>query len=158
MNTANQVHHLKKLSKQLVAAAEKRAGLKAELSSLEASGRAGEPTRRRARLERQVQRLSRKINNLIAAITEPAARRVERWAGVMPVTLLVESDGRTYEQPASTVDLSQRGLRIRTTAALSQGQALEVTRGGKRVGLCRVVWVSPGGFERPSEVGLEILY
>lgn len=73
------------------------------------------------------------------------------------MTLLVESDGKKYEQIASTVDLSKRGLRIRTTAALSQGQILDVICKRWHLGHCRVVWVAPAGFDRPSEVGLEIL-
>lgn len=93
----------------------------------------------------------------MAAIAAPPPRRVERWAGMVPVTLLVDAHGNKFKQIASTVDLSQRGLRIRTSAALRQGQLLEVFWHEGRLGKCRVAWVTPGGLDRPSEVGLEIL-
>ena len=148
---------LRKIVKQLVQAAEKRGELKAALArSTKSTTSRSSP--KGAKLDQELERLSKKIFDLEAAIAEPSPRRTERWNGVMPVTLIVDAQGMKFEQPASTVDLSERGMRIRTTATLSQGQMLEVYCWGKRVGCCRVVWLSPGGTDRPGEVGLEILY
>ena len=158
MNSTDNSNDLLKLSKQLVTAAEQRGELKAEFSHLARLGKTNRSAAKRAKLEQQMQRLSQKIDGLLAAVAEPLPRRAERWAGVMPVSLLVERGGRKFEQIASTVDLSDLGMRIRTTTALSQGQTLEVFCWGKRVGCCRVVWVSAAGSDRPGEVGLQILY
>ena len=75
----------------------------------------------------------------------------------MPITFVVENRGRKYEYIASTVDHSNKGLRIRTATALSPGQTLDVYSCGGRLGHCRVVWVAPAGSTRLGEVGLEIL-
>lgn len=157
MNEPATADHLRKLSKQLVTAAEKRAELKAELADLKRAAKSSQITAKQRKVQQQIQRLSRRLESLIAAIADPVPRRVERWAGVMPVTLVVESHGRKYEHIASTVDGSETGLRIRTNTALTPGQTLEIYSDGGHVGFCRVVWVSPAGSVRPCEVGLEIL-
>ena len=93
----------------------------------------------------------------MAEIAHPIPRKIERWTGVIPVTLRVEARGRKFEHIASTLDLSDRGLRILTTTSLVPGQTLEVFSDRSRIGNCRVVWVTGAGSDRPSEVGLEIL-
>jgi hypothetical protein len=153
----SQAAHVLELSQQLVTAAEKRAKLKLESATLPKTAKKGKPDKKRKSLNRRIDQLSRTIDDLIATIAAPPPRRVERWAGMVPVTLLVDADGKKYKQIASTVDLSQRGLRIRTTAALRQGQVLEVFWHEGHLGKCRVAWVAPGGLDLPTEVGLEIL-
>jgi hypothetical protein len=153
----DQASQLTQLCKQLVVAAEKRARLKLQSAALGKTGKKGKPSNKKSNLDRRIRQLTRTIADLTMSIAAPPPRRVERWAGMVPVTLLVDADGKKFKQIASTVDLSQRGLRIRTTAALQKGQLLEVFWHEGRLGECRVAWVTPGGLDRPSEVGLEIL-
>src|SRR3990170_2536187 len=84
MNEPATADHLRKLSKQLVTAAEKRAELKAELADLKRAAKSSQITAKQRKVQQQIQRLSRRIESLIAAIANPVPRRVERWAGVMP--------------------------------------------------------------------------
>jgi hypothetical protein len=153
----DQTNQLTQLCKQLVAAGEKRAKLKLESAALGKAAKKGKPGKKKASLDRRVAQLRETIEDLIATITASPPRRVERWSGMVPVTLLVDADGKKFRQIASTVDFSQRGLRIRTSAALRQGQLLEVFMHEGRLGECRVAWITPGGLDRPSEVGLEIV-
>ena len=157
MIESNQVTSLLKFSKQLVNLAEKRAVLKAELTGLKGSRKNSKTSARRAKLTRDIRQLSGKMEELYSDLARPTPRRVERWVGLMPITLLVETSGDKFEHRASTVDLSKRGLRIRTTASLTAGQTLDVYSPTGRLGHCRVVWVTGAGDERPGEVGLEIL-
>jgi len=157
MAEIDQASQLTQLCKQLVAAGEKRAKLKLESAALGKTGKKGKPGKKKANLERRISQLTRTIEDLMMSIAAPPPRRVERWAGMVPVTLLVDADGKKYKQIASTVDFSQRGLRVRTTAALHQGQLLEVFWHEGRLGKCRVAWVAPGGLDLPTEVGLEIV-
>ncbi len=152
-----QASELTQLCKQLVAAGEKRAKLKLESALLGKTGKKGKPGKKKANLERSISQQTQTIEDLITTITASPPRRVERWSGMVPVTLLVDADGKKHKQIASTVDFSQRGLRVRTAAALRQGQVLEVFWHEGHLGKCRVAWVAPGGLDRPSEVGLEIL-
>jgi septal ring factor EnvC (AmiA/AmiB activator) len=149
--------HLQLLSRQLVEAAEKRAGLKAEFAALKKGRKTNRTEDKRKQLKQEIQQLSRSIEELVAEIAQPIPRKIERWTGVIPVTLRVESRGRRYEHLASTLDLSDRGLRILTTTALIPGQTLDVYSKRSRIGNCRVVWVTGAGSDRPSVVGLEIL-
>ncbi len=157
MNGNEYAERLQELSRQLVDAAEKRAVLKAELAAAKKSRKTIRTDEKRKKLKLEVQRLSRQIEEIMAEIAQPFPRKIERWTGVTPVTLRVESRGRKYEHLASTLDLSDRGLRILTTTALTPGQTLEVYSDRARIGNCRVVWVTGAGSDRPSEVGLEIL-
>ena len=157
MAGTDQASGLTQLCKQLVAAGEKRAQLKLESAAIRKAGKKGKTGGKNESLIRRISQLTLTIEDLITTITASPPRRVERWAGMVPVTLLVDADGKKYKQIASTVDFSQRGLRVRTTAALHQGQVLEVFWHEGRLGKCRVAWVTPGGLDRPSEVGLEIL-
>ena len=153
----DQTNQLTQLCKQLVAAGEKRAKLKLEVAALGKTGKKGKPGKKQTSLDRRIAQLTQTIEDLTASIVAPPPRRVERWSGMVPVTLLVDADGKKFKQIASTVDFSQRGLRIRTSAALRQGQLLEVFWHEGRLGECRVAWITPGGLDRPSEVGLEIV-
>jgi len=77
----------------------------------------------------------------------------------LPVTLRVGRRGGLVAH-ASTVDLSERGLRLRADFALRPGQAVEamVNEGMGGPGTYRVVWVSESeaGYSG-YEVGLELL-
>ena len=157
MSGQEYAEHLQELSRQLVDAAEKRAVLKVELAAFKKSRKTLRTDEKRKKLKLEVQRLSRQIEEIMAEIAQPTPRKMERWTGVIPVTLRVESRGRRYEHLASTLDLSDHGLRILTNAALVPGQTLEIFSDRARIGNCRVVWVTGAGSDRPSEVGLEIL-
>ncbi len=89
----------------------------------------------------------------------PIPRRSERISVTIPVTLLVASEIERTENSVWTVDLSQIGARVRTSAALKPGQTVEfVPHEGRRYVLrSRVVWIKPGGPDREAEVGLEFL-
>jgi hypothetical protein len=157
MNGNEYADHLQELSRKLVDAAEKRAVLKADLAGLKKGRKTGPSGEKQKQLKQEIQKLSQSIEALVAEIAQPIPRKIERWTGVIPVTLRVESRGRRYEHIASTLDLSDHGLRILTTTALVPGQTLEVYSDRSRIGNCRVVWVTGAGSDRPSEVGLEIL-
>ena len=157
MNGNEYSEHLQDLSRQLVEAAEKRAVLRVELAVLKKGRKTNRIDVKRKRVKVEVQRLSRTIEEIMAEIAQPIPRKIERLTGVIPVTLRVVSKGRKYEHLASTLDLSDHGLRILTTTSLTLGQTLEVYSNRSRIGNCRVVWVTGAGSDRPSEVGLEIL-
>ena len=157
MNGQEYAEHLQELSRQLVDAAEKRAMLKVELAAVKRGRKTVRADENRKKLKLEVQRLSRQIEEIMAEIAQPTPRKMERWTGVIPVTLRVESRGRKYEHIASTLDLSDHGLRILTNTSLVPGQTLEIYSDRARIGNCRVVWVTGAGSDRPSEVGLEIL-
>ncbi|MFB3921280.1 MAG: PilZ domain-containing protein [Terriglobia bacterium] len=157
MNGIEYAEHLHQLSRQLVDVAEKRAALKADLAAVKKGRKSVLADERRKKLKAEVQRLSKQIEEIMAEIAHPIPRKIQRLTGVIPVTLRMETHGRKYEHLASTLDLSDRGLRILTTTSLVPGQTLEVFSDRSRIGNCRVVWVMGAGSDRPSEVGLEIL-
>lgn len=156
MSGIDHASHLEGLSKDLVVAAEKRATLKAQVAAFRKSRATAKISDQQKKIKREIQVLSQRIDDLIKQIAQPPPR-MERWTGVIPVTLRVESKGRKYEHVASTLDISDRGLRILTTTSLTPGQTLEVFSNRSLLGNCRVVWVVGAGSDRPSEVGLEIL-
>jgi len=150
--------HLQEVARELVEVAEKRAAVKADSAALRKARKSESIQARQKRLKKQLQELTGRIDALVERIGQPPPRRIERWSGVIPVTLHVESKGRKFDHPASTLDISDCGLRIVTTTSLIPGQTLEVYSNRSRLGNCRVVWVTGGGTDRPSEVGLEILH
>lgn len=157
MKGLDHASHLKSLAQELITLAEKRAALKGELAAAK-KGRKGESRNPQQRsLRKQIGDLAGRLDALVDEIGQPPPRQIERLSGVFPVTLQVESKGRKFEHPASTLDMSDRGLRIVTTTSLSPGQTLDVFSSRALLGRCRVVWVTGGGTDRPSEVGLEIL-
>ena len=87
------------------------------------------------------------------------SRGEERKNIELPVALRVGSRGGLVAQ-ASTVDLSQRGLRLRANFPLRMGQGIEaiVDEGTGGARSYRVVWVSESGAGYSGyEVGLELL-
>ncbi len=87
------------------------------------------------------------------------ARQNERINVRIPVSLLIESAGSKVLHEASTVDLSQRGMRVRISIPLWPGQNIEVIPDdgfGKPVP-GRVVWAHPSDYGRDGQAGLEFL-
>lgn len=158
MKGLDHASHLKLLAQELINLAEKRAALKAELAVAKKARKGATAVSRQKALAKQIKNLSPAIDGLLNEIGQPPPRRIERLSGILPVTLHVEARGRKFEHPASTLDMSDRGLRIVTTTSLIPGQTLEVFSSRALLGRCRVVWVTGGGTDRPSEVGLEILH
>ena len=92
------------------------------------------------------------------------SRRSERTARRFPVTLLAKSRGLEYTQPASTLDVSAHGFRVRTDEPMNPSRPIEPGQvvylygvENARLGYCRVVWVRTQKPEFPSEAGLELL-
>jgi hypothetical protein len=158
MKGLDHASYLKTLAGELVTISEERAAHKAELSALKKARKTTAGASRQKAVAKRIKELTQAIEELVNDIGQPPPRGIERFSGVLPVTLHVESRGRKFEHPASTLDMSDRGLRIVTTTSLSAGQTLEVFSSRALLGRCRVVWVSGGGTDRPSEVGLEILH
>lgn len=88
-----------------------------------------------------------------------STRNHQRVPRTFPITLLLNSRTTGIEHPASTINMSESGLRIQTSAALDQGQTLDVLteNTGSRLAHCRVVWVQPQKSEPVYEAGLQIL-
>jgi hypothetical protein len=86
-------------------------------------------------------------------------RQFRRKTERIPITLLMKNQGLEFERSASTVDLSEQGLRVRTSADLSQGQIVYVmsSRGYSPFGYCRVVWVRETDHIRRNEAGLKLM-
>jgi hypothetical protein len=87
----------------------------------------------------------------------PIARRSERINASIPITLLVDADGKKTSHDAFTVDLSQLGVRIRSKIVLAPGQAVDVipNEGPRYAVPSRVIWVGQAGVD--SQAGLEFL-
>jgi hypothetical protein len=86
-------------------------------------------------------------------------RRSERKPVRIAVILLVESEGKRIESEASTLDLSQHGLRLQASVPLAQGQIVDVTtsEGPEYAVRGRVIWTGAVGSEHEGEVGFEFL-
>jgi hypothetical protein len=158
MKGLDHASQLRSLSQELIELAERRAGLKAEHAALKRARKGDSRSAQQRNLRKRIREISGRIAALVDAIAQPPPRRMERWSGVLPITLHVEARGRRFEHPASTLDMSDRGLRIVTATSLTPGQTLDVYSSRSLLGHCRVVWVTGAGTDRPSEVGLEILH
>ena len=90
---------------------------------------------------------------------QPERRRFERIPNRISVMLALKFEGWEFQQSACTVDLSSRGLRIRTEPPLNQGQVayLFSDAGVLHPRYCYVVWVRTEGSDPLCEVGLELL-
>lgn len=67
-------------------------------------------------------------------------RRSPRVAASIPVRLLLNGDNTKPGQSAHTVDLSDRGVRIRTHSTLSQGDVIRIDSWGATASPCRRAW------------------
>jgi hypothetical protein len=85
-------------------------------------------------------------------------RRAPRVPATIPVRLLLHGEDSTPGLSARTIDLSERGMRIRADFELSQGQIVRIASWGEsgQPMPCRVVWAqrTPGG---ESHAGMEYL-
>ena len=90
---------------------------------------------------------------------KPPRPRAERMNVQMPVTLRADSKTQSEEHVASTVDLSNNGVRVRANAGLLPGQAVTiVTNSGEpRTLPGRVVWVGSVGTRLEGQAGIEFL-
>jgi len=158
MKGLDHASYLRSLAQELIAITEKRTLLKSALAANKKERKNSAAVARQKELSKQITQLSKGIASLVDEIGQPPPRKLERLSGVIPVILHVEARGRKFEHPASTLDISDCGLRIVTTTSLIPGQTLDVFSSRALLGHCRVVWVTGGGTDRPSEVGLEILH
>ena len=85
--------------------------------------------------------------------------RSERIPARIPIRLVVVSDDFSVEREASTVDVSGRGVRVRTPLALLPGDTVGVISCGayRRAIPARVVWTQHAGTDQWSVAGLEYL-
>jgi hypothetical protein len=85
-------------------------------------------------------------------------RRSPRVPASIAVRLLLNGDSSQKGQSAHTVDLSDRGLRIRTSAAVTEGDVIRIDAWGDsgQPMPSRVVWVQQAG-SGESLAGLEFL-
>lgn len=88
-----------------------------------------------------------------------STRHNQRVPRTLPITLLLDFKDSEIEHAASTINMSERGLKIQTWVELTRGQTLEVLteNSGSRLAHCRVVWVHHQDANPPFEAGLEIL-
>lgn len=84
------------------------------------------------------------------------ARQSRRILVKLPVSLIVDTPGGWETHPASTVDLSDRGLKVSTDAPLTSEQVVGVilSRTPER---CRVAWKGQEGTPRAGQAGLQFL-
>lgn len=89
--------------------------------------------------------------------TYARVRRSERKRIRIAIVLVV--DGEEVEHRASTVDVSQHGLRLQSGVNLTPGQSAHVIfENSPELALeSRVVWVGPMGSAGEPEAGLEFL-
>ena len=86
-------------------------------------------------------------------------RRSQRIPTTVPIRLAVEAEGFRVEREASTVDLSLRGIRVRTPLALLPGDTVGVIpkRDFQHAIPARVIWAQLAGADMWSLAGLEFL-
>ena len=86
-------------------------------------------------------------------------RRSQRIPATYPVRLMVESESFSVEREATTVDVSLRGVRVRTPLALLPGDTVGIILGGnsRRTIPARVVWARRAWTDLWSIAGLEFL-
>jgi len=89
--------------------------------------------------------------------TESPIRQAKRIYVRVPVEIIVDSEGAKISYPASTVDFSTHGARVRTNIALVPGEHVSfIWHGAMPQSLqSQVVWSAPGHPEEAREVGLE---
>ena len=83
------------------------------------------------------------VLNAIPAISAIPVRGLQRLSATIPISLLLEGEEAKTEHAAYTVDLSNKGVRVRTGAVLFPGEMLGIVAwedSGQAIP-CRVVWV-----------------
>jgi hypothetical protein len=93
------------------------------------------------------------------AVPPSDLRQSQRIPATIPIRLAVESEDFKVEHEASTIDLSLRGVKVRTSFALLAGETVGIiTSGDSRHTIsARVVWVQRVGTDLWSLAGLEFL-
>ena len=86
-------------------------------------------------------------------------RQSPRNKVIMPITLVADPKGEGALVPASTLDVSSRGLRIQAHVRLSVGELIHVQFEKQSTDLrqYRVVWSKAGGGLWPGQAGLRSL-
>jgi PilZ domain len=86
-------------------------------------------------------------------------RQAKRVCARVPVQVLTNQQ-TAESHPASTIDHSRLGIRVKSDAQFQTGQILEVIPNGTNdyILLCRVIWVGEPGTPSEGEAGLEFLY
>ncbi|HLY63615.1 MAG TPA: PilZ domain-containing protein [Terriglobia bacterium] len=88
---------------------------------------------------------------------KPNSRVFRRTTTLIPVVLFPRGQRPKIQDPASVLQTSFLGLRVRTAANLKQGQAVHIVR---LTGPCdsvpaRVIWVSKQDTEKHRQAGLQ---
>jgi hypothetical protein len=84
------------------------------------------------------------------------ARQSRRILVKIPVSLIVDAPGGWATLPASTLDLSDRGLRVSTAAELASEQIVGVVL-NRIPERCRVAWAGQPGTARAGQAGMQFL-
>ena len=89
----------------------------------------------------------------------PVSRGFERIPVSIPVTLVIESEGKKVGHPAHMIDVSEQGLRLKTRVPLAPEQIVEIepNEGPSCVVRARVMWVGVPQASQEVETGLEFL-
>ncbi len=87
------------------------------------------------------------------------SRRYDRVPVSIPVTLIIESEGKRIGHPSYMVDVSERGIKIKANVPVTIGQVVEVVpaEGPRYAVRSRVVWVGKAGSDQEGRLGLEFL-
>jgi hypothetical protein len=89
--------------------------------------------------------------------SEQDFRRDKRVAFTTRAPLAICSGSRDVVDDATTIDLSESGVRIRFGGQLMPGQIVDLYL-TKRPEPCRVVWTSLAGAQKELIAGLEFIY
>jgi PilZ domain len=86
-------------------------------------------------------------------------RRSERKPLRKAVILMIESGGEATSHPATTVNASEHGLRVKAHTALVPGQLLDIVQPDEPADplRCLVVWAADISSDGMEEAGLEFL-
>ncbi|MGH9649267.1 MAG: PilZ domain-containing protein [Terriglobales bacterium] len=84
------------------------------------------------------------------------ARQSRRILVRLPVSLIVDTTSGWESHPGSALDLSDRGLRVSTAAALASEQIVGVIL-NKTPERCRVAWTGLPGTPKSGQAGLQFL-
>ena len=86
-------------------------------------------------------------------------RQFQQLRRLLPVNLVIDHGYEESELFGFTVDLSPRGIRVRSGGWLQCREGVEVLSVRSRMPLahCRAAWVQQAGPEHRCEAGLEIL-
>ena len=86
-------------------------------------------------------------------------RQYPRTLMEKPLAVLFDFTGRGAAREALTVDLSQKGARIRTDIQLTRGQSVDLlAKDSVNTVPSQVVWVGNTGPDGVREIGLQFLH